>query len=1041
MNEQKGAAHFDGLGRWQIENYGRKPVFSSFLPGIAGAKGIPLWCYYNNRGQAVCSFGAGDKDHSIMEFSPAHVAYQTVGQTGFRTFIKRGGKLTEPFADGCGTICIGANELEITWKNEEISVSALYFVLPGAPVGALARVLRVTNLAAPAELEILDGMPALVPYGVDQDSLKNMTQLATAWMQAEDYAQGAAYYRVRASMADSAVVTMVEGGNFALCLDAAGSALPMIVQPEKIFGYDTALQTPVGFAQTPLQTLLGAKQVASNLFPCAFSGQTVTLQTGESTCQFALYGQAENKEKFHAFAATVGGADWFAKKRAQANALTDALTAAVATKTADPVFDAYCRQDYLDNLLRGGVPTVFESEDGKNRNVFYLYSRKHGDPEREYNYFRMAPEYYSQGNGNFRDVAQNRRCDVLFEPRVGTDNVHLFFDLLQSDGYNPLVIEPMTYHAGDPGAALAALAPQSRPEAEALLNAEFTPGQLAMAAENWQFVQGMDAARFTGMVLATAKSEPNAVFTEGYWSDHWTYSLDLMESYLAVYPENKHALLLEDKTYLWYETRALVLPRTQRYRNTKNGLRQYAFLDTQRKAASKNKWMHTGHGTGPVAQSTLMEKLVLLCAIKYATLDPAGMGVEMEGGKPGWYDALNGLPGLFGSAVTESCELARLLAFTATALEQDAAGEEIVLYSETAALLRALAALGGDAQADAYARWDAANILKEGYRTATADGVAGDTTALPAAEVAAALRGFEGAVRAGIARATALNGGICPAYFYFVAEDVQPRDGGLMPGRFTPVTMPLFLEGPTRCLKLAAPAAQKAAQAAAVKESALYDTKLAMYKVNEDMTPLTFEAGRARAFTRGWLENESIWLHMEYKYILELLKSGLYPQFDEAFCAAAVPFLNPDTYGRSPLENVSFLASSANPDVGLHGRGFVARLSGSTAEFLQMWQWMLFGPTPFTKNATGLALSFCPHLPARLLPADGKVEATFLGRIPVQYHFNGTTAGRWQPSAWLLTMQDGTTGSYSGPALPDAAARAVRGGQVAAMALELTPAE
>ena len=32
------------------------------------------------------------------------------------------------------------------------------------------------------------------------------------------------------------------------------------------------------------------------------------------------------------------------------------------------------------------------------------------------------------------------------------------------------------------------------------------------------------------------------------------------------------------------------------------------------------------------------KKLIALCVLKTATLDAAGMGVEMEGGKPGWYD-------------------------------------------------------------------------------------------------------------------------------------------------------------------------------------------------------------------------------------------------------------------------------------------------------------------------------------------------------------------------------------------------------------------
>ena len=61
---------------YTIENYGQKSPFASFLPGISGVKGIPIWCFYVNRGQGVVSFGVEDKDHAIMEFYPAHQAYQ-----------------------------------------------------------------------------------------------------------------------------------------------------------------------------------------------------------------------------------------------------------------------------------------------------------------------------------------------------------------------------------------------------------------------------------------------------------------------------------------------------------------------------------------------------------------------------------------------------------------------------------------------------------------------------------------------------------------------------------------------------------------------------------------------------------------------------------------------------------------------------------------------------------------------------------------------------------------------------------------------------
>jgi hypothetical protein len=39
---------------------------------------------------------------------------------------------------------------------------------------------------------------------------------------------------------------------------------------------------------------------------------------------------------------------------------------------------------------------------------------------------------------------------------------------------------------------------------------------------------------------------------------------------------------------------------------------------------------------GDVFRVSLAAKLVILATVKFAQLDPLGMGVEMEGGKPGW---------------------------------------------------------------------------------------------------------------------------------------------------------------------------------------------------------------------------------------------------------------------------------------------------------------------------------------------------------------------------------------------------------------------
>ena len=71
--------------RFMIENYDRVPAFSSFLPGLAGVKGIPLWAFYTNRGQGINSFGVHHKGNAIMEFHPANSAYERTPVKGFRS--------------------------------------------------------------------------------------------------------------------------------------------------------------------------------------------------------------------------------------------------------------------------------------------------------------------------------------------------------------------------------------------------------------------------------------------------------------------------------------------------------------------------------------------------------------------------------------------------------------------------------------------------------------------------------------------------------------------------------------------------------------------------------------------------------------------------------------------------------------------------------------------------------------------------------------------------------------------------------------------
>jgi hypothetical protein len=130
---------FDQYGRYILADYDHQRPFSSFLPGIAGLQGIPMWVFYVNRGQAVCSFGVEDKDHPILEFQAANKAYQTTALMGFRTFLN-GASAGERWhreafspweaVDAKRTMFIGMNEVEIQEINHglgyQINVLVFY---------------------------------------------------------------------------------------------------------------------------------------------------------------------------------------------------------------------------------------------------------------------------------------------------------------------------------------------------------------------------------------------------------------------------------------------------------------------------------------------------------------------------------------------------------------------------------------------------------------------------------------------------------------------------------------------------------------------------------------------------------------------------------------------------------------------------------------------------------------------------------------------------------------------------------------------------
>jgi hypothetical protein len=462
---------FDSSGRYVMKNFDMAKPMADFLNGLGGFWGVPMWAFFINRGQAIASFGTQNKDGSIMKFATAEKAYQQAPFTGFRTFIKGHRAVGhheaknfqhQPFFPRSSyggskslqrNLMIGENEMEIEEIAKELGLqtNVLYFTVPNEDYPSLVRRVTFTNLdpSEPLQLEILDGLAKLEPAGLSNAGLDAMGRTLEAYMKV--YNVGAAgkaggsvkepFFHASQSTADTAQVQLIKDGQFVVAFQEGGEgaedgllpALGFIVDPSVVFDTDTALLSPQAFfaSDSPgVHDLLEAAQGTTSTTPCAYAGTKVTIAGGKSVTITSVYGHADNLEQFvGTISPQVRRPGYISMKRKEAAALVKQITSLVETKTNSPVFDDYIKQDYLDNVLRGGLPMPLG--DPSDPKIFHTFSRIHGDIERDYNNFQIDTTYYSQGPGNFRDVSQNRRLDVQLNPTVGDFNVRMFSSFIQ----------------------------------------------------------------------------------------------------------------------------------------------------------------------------------------------------------------------------------------------------------------------------------------------------------------------------------------------------------------------------------------------------------------------------------------------------------------------------------------------------------------------------------------------------------------------------------------------------------------------------------
>ncbi len=931
------------------ENYHGKPVFYSFLPGIAGIKGVPLWAFYLNRGQAIAAFGVKNKNGAILEFIPADRAAIEIELTGFRTLVKvmEAGSTFEPFRKEVfqkgepverikSTLHVKPWEISIEenfrGKNFNLLIEITYFTLPEENFPSLVRKLRVINSGkGKINLSILDGLPRVVPYGVHDKILKNTSYTFASLAEAFLIKKDLAYFKTSIIPDDVANVEEVEGANF--MLSVGDKSKPIIyIDPAQVMDYD--------FSPIYLKFPEAApNKRASGRLPSGFSHSTITLGADEEALIYSIFGSFSNKfqeEEFKKFFKIVEKESHthgeilktLTEKQKKNEEIILSLLQEIQPFSGNSLFDEAVAMAYLDNILRGGYPVRFGNR------IFFIFGRKHGDLERDYNNFELQPTPYSQGNANFRDYFQNLRATGLWHPWILKQTIKDFYSLIQSHGYNPLVIKGRSY-----------LVKMNRADGG---EKYLSPGEIFLLYPD-KFEK----------IIQESPEKLNYEFGEGYWIDHWTYGTDLLETYSQIYPEKFPSLLFEEIDSFAPDMN--ITPISKRLKREGNFIIQTNFLQENPFASE-----------APVVRTNLLTKLLLIILTRLTTLDPQGHGIEMEAGKPGWNDAINGLPALFGSSTNETMELLRLINVTIDMLK--GCGESLVpVDADIADLFGSVRKLtstifkNGD-RAEKRLRWWFESLrIKENFREKVKRNLSGKFKKLRTPEILEFLSAWKGILNRRLNEITT-DDGLFQGYFYQVVTGDPRRLSSL---KFHRRALPLFLEPQMHALRIK-PELAESIHRAIKKHHGLYDKKLRMFRLNEPMGKEWAKVGRISTFPPGWLENASIWMHMEFKYLLELIKSGAYKEFDEEFQRTFPAFLDEKIYKRNPRELSSFIVSSVYPYRELHGQGRYARLTGATAEVLEIIYRMIGAKFHAEKSLT---LRFEPHVPKYLFKQSEETES------------------------------------------------------------------
>ena len=314
---------------------------------------------------------------------------------------------------------IGTNEMQLQEVDEtnNLATNVTYIILPEEDFGAFVRRITITNTGRhTVTLSLLDGLAKMEPAGGKMDELlKNIGRTLEGFMGVyspyNDTLQ-MPFYRLSTQPADTAGVVVQEAGHWCLSIletSTDTSLLPIIYDPTKVFGDDTTLIQPIALRDKTIAEIVKEPQYGLAKTASAFAAATdITLQHEESITITTYFGKAQNILDVPVIARRLLQSGFSQYKVSRSREIIQQITAGVVTETSNKLFNAHVGQMYLDNSLRGGVPSMLGDvdDDARMRNadedyrlkVYHLFSRIHGDLERDYNNFKIMSTFFSEVN-------------------------------------------------------------------------------------------------------------------------------------------------------------------------------------------------------------------------------------------------------------------------------------------------------------------------------------------------------------------------------------------------------------------------------------------------------------------------------------------------------------------------------------------------------------------------------------------------------------------------------------------------------------------